>query len=186
MICMLVVVAAGLAGCGGSARASPEEFADSACEAFGVFAEDVFAVMTGDELRSILSGETTPESLDRLGDLFGRIRASIGRLAGDIQDLGPPDVEGGERFQKDLVGALRTSERLTGSAAARLEEFDADSELADVAAAVVDLGKALEEADLDFATEAPPELARAFEDSKRCRDVERRLEDFSRPESPAR
>jgi hypothetical protein len=175
---MLVVVAAGLAGCGGGARAMPpEEFADSTCKAFGAFAEDVSATLRGEELRSILSGETSPESLDGLGDVFGKIRASIGRLAADIEGLGPPDVEGGKRFQEDLVAALRTSERLTGSAIAKFERIDTASDVPEVAAAVVELGKALEEADLDLTVKAPPELSRAFEDSGRCREVERRLED---------
>ncbi len=157
---------------------APEEFADSACEAFGTFAEDVFAVMKGEELRAILSGEISQQDLKMLGDVFGKIRASIGRLAGDIEDLGPPDVEGGRRFQEDLVGALRTSERLTDMAATKLEEIDASSDVTDVAAAVVDFGKAFDEIDLDFGAEAPPEVARAFEDSRKCREVERRLGDF--------
>jgi len=165
---VVLVVAALAAGCGGgddeSSSSATKEWADGVCSALASW---------GDSIRSVtgtVAGDGSSE--ERVKEATGEVKEATDTLADDLQGLGRPDTESGQKAQDALVElAADLRQDLTKI------EGAADSDDVVAAASTVtstlstmssQIGSVLDELEQ---LDAQGELSDAFEASDACQDL---------------
>ena len=168
-------------GGGGGGRVAADKYADSLCKLLADFAEKAEKSVDDAGLAEAFAGggnlenvEDLPELIKGLGTMFTDLQGMFVDLGSELDDLGTPDVEGGAEFQKKLTDAVDKGGDLVGEAGDALKETDPDS-LSDLTAlgpVFEDFEKAFDEVDIDPATDAPKEVAEAYEKADSCKKLE--------------
>ena len=159
----------------------PAEYADNLCKLLADFSKDteksvddaglLEAFGSGGNLENV---EDLPKLIDGLGTMFTDPEGMFVDLGDELDDLGVPDTEGGAEFGKKLSDAVDKGGDLVGEAGEALKKTDADS-LSDLSAlgpVFEDFEKAFDEVDIDPATDAPKEVAEAYEKADSCKKLE--------------
>ena len=159
----------------------PAEYADNLCKLLVDFAEEaeksvddaglLEAFGSGGNLENV---KDLPKLIDGLGTMFTDLEGMFVDLGDELDDLGVPDTDGGAEFGKKLSDAVDKGGDLVGEAGEALKKTDADS-LSDLSAlgpVFEDFEKAFDEVDIDPATDAPKEVAEAYEKAESCQKLE--------------
>ncbi|HVM39497.1 MAG TPA: hypothetical protein VM618_01820 [Acidimicrobiia bacterium] len=175
-------------GGGGGENLSSEEWARAVCEAGLQLADDLRPAVEQVEAAEGDLGDT--QDLDAIVSGLNEMEAAMRTMASgfadftdEIDDLGAPDVEGGEEFQQDLVRSLRSAEPAFEQAVDLLSEFDEDTTLQDLSRLQQE-GEKLEEAFSSVGTpfesldEAPGDLGEQFDEVSECQEAEQRFEEL--------
>ena len=185
-LCVLAVVlptACGGDDDGGEAGGPvpPAEYAESLCKVLVDFAEKAEKSVDDAGLLEAFGGggnlenvEDLPKLIEGLGTMFTDLQAMFVDLGDELDDLGVPDTEGGAEFGKKLEDAVDKGGDLVGEAGEALKKTDPDS-LSDLSAlgpVFEDFEKAFDEVDIDPATDAPKEVAEAYEKADSCQKLE--------------
>jgi len=158
----------------GSGSLETSAWADSVCTSFSDWRSSITA------LADVGGGELTPESL---GQKLDAAESATSELVTELSDLGPPDLEAGERVEEALdatTGALDRSYMSLRQAAEGALDAETPSAFVQALAGLADdYGRLLEQigdtvAGLQSASlfgESSLELERAFDEAESCRQL---------------
>jgi hypothetical protein len=169
---LCVVLALAIAGCGGGGSSSSDEWASTVCGALDEWGQSLQA--GSEALRPAMENTQDLESVKEnyIGFLEDAEQNSQ-ELVDDVESAGPPETDGGEALQSELVSALENVQAGFARAVDRAEELstrDGDSFRTGVGALSNDVEKNLQAAGafFDGIGERSAEIEEAIEDNPRC------------------
>jgi hypothetical protein len=109
-----------LAGCGGDDEDSAEGWANDVCSSLSTWLSDI------DEAVSSLTEEGLSTSQEDLQSAVDQVADATSRLGEDLQELGPPETEGGEQAKSEL-DSLATTLRSEVQTVQQSVDSDADA-----------------------------------------------------------
>jgi hypothetical protein len=99
---LAVVLVLALAGCGGDDEDSAESWANDVCSSLSTWVTDV-----DEAVRSLTEGGLSTEQED-IQAAVDQVRDATDELTNDLEELGPPETEGGEQARSELESLSTT------------------------------------------------------------------------------
>lgn len=171
---LLVVVVLALAGCGGDDSGASEDYANGVCSSLSTWVTEV-----QETVQSLTDAglATTREDLQASWD---ETRDATETLVNDLEQLGPPETEDGERVKSELdeLGTALT-QQIDAIERALDSGGGVTAVAAEVSAAISAAANAVETTYRDLQGLDPAgELRQAFEDSDDCDELDDQLEEI--------
>jgi membrane protein implicated in regulation of membrane protease activity len=171
---LLVVVVLALAACGGDDSGASEDYANGVCSSLSTWVTDV-----QETVQSLTDAglATTREDLQASWD---ETRDATETLVDDLEQLGPPETEDGERVKSELdeLGTTLT-QQLDAIEQALDSGGGVTAVAAEVSTAISAAANAVETTYRDLQELDPAgELRQAFEDSDDCNELEDQLDEI--------
>ena len=175
MLVLLVSLALAAGGCGGDDESSAESWANDVCGSLSQWITDV------DEAVRSLTAEGLNFSTDDIRGAVDEARSATEDLVDDLQDLGPPDTEGGQEAQDQLEELQGVLESQVDTVEQAVDSGDGPLELAGtistaLAAAINELEQAFEALQ---GLDPGGELGDAFADSEDCDSLREQVEEIT-------
>jgi hypothetical protein len=170
----LMAVALLATGCAGDDEESAERWASSVCAGMGTWLTEV------DEALQSLTDDGRAINEEDMRAAVDQAEEATTTLVEDLEELGPPDTEGGEGAQselEDLLVALRSEVETVQ------EAIDSESGTAELASTVtMSVSEAYEEISLFLAelrgVDPGGELQEGFDSADECDSLGQQLEDL--------